>query len=456
MPRPTLGPLFTAAVALSVAAASLSPVPAAAQDAGPYPDTRSDAYYSVPVGALAAEGVFAGTECDEGFCPDEAIDRATMAVWTVRVLDGGDPAPVGSTRFADVDGSHRHAAFIERFAELGVTKGCGDGTAFCPDDTVTRAQMAVFLSRAFSLADGPDPNFSDVPDGAWYGADVARLAASGITKGCDDGTRFCPGDETTRAQMATFLHRALSRAVQPPVMVPTHGGAVTVPQGGSFVAEFDAVTIEAPTGALSGEAQVSLSETSVGIADVPEGEELAATPIAVGITGAEIARPLTFRVDIDTSSLTPTGVVPAWYSDELGSWVPLDAQSVVIGDGEVTFTASLADAEAVSAPTAFGPVLFAGPAGLGAPSGALDYTLAIPFAIVVGIIVFVAVTATVAVVALTSDTVHDALKRFFFGPVDEPDCGSGLLPHWVETVSDSDEGLSQERARLHSGSAGRL
>ena len=211
MPRPTLGPLFTAAVALSVAAASLSPVPAAAQDAGPYPDTRSDAYYSVPVGALAAEGVFAGTECDEGFCPDEAIDRATMAVWTVRVLDGGDPAPVGSTRFADVDGSHRHAAFIERFAELGVTKGCGDGTAFCPDDTVTRAQMAVFLSRAFSLADGPDPNFSDVPDGAWYGADVARLAASGITKGCDDGTRFCPGDETTRAQMATFLHRARTR-----------------------------------------------------------------------------------------------------------------------------------------------------------------------------------------------------------------------------------------------------
>ena len=204
-----------AAVAL-VGAALLSPVPAAAQDAGPYPDTRSDAYYSVPVGALASDGVFGGTECDEGFCPDKPLDRTTMAVWTVRVLDGEDPAPVAATRFTDVDGSHRHAAFIERFAESGVTQGCDDGTAFCPDDTVTRAQMAVFLSRAFDLAEGPDPGFSDVPANAWYAAEVAKLAASGITLGCGDGTRFCPDKDTTRAQMATFLHRALERDSQPP------------------------------------------------------------------------------------------------------------------------------------------------------------------------------------------------------------------------------------------------
>ena len=178
---------------------------------GGFSDVADDAYYSAPVEALAAAGVFAGTECDEGFCPDAPLDRATMAVWTVRVLDGEDPAPVGSTRFADVDGSHRHAAFIGRFDELGVTQGCGDGTRFCPDETVTRAQMAVFLSRAFSLADGPDPNFSDVPADAWYAPDVAKLAASRITKGCGDGTAFCPDDDTNRAQMATFLHRALGR-----------------------------------------------------------------------------------------------------------------------------------------------------------------------------------------------------------------------------------------------------
>ena len=205
--------LAAGAAVVMIGAALLSPVPAAAQDAGPHPDTRSDAYYSEPVAALAADGVFAGTECDEGFCPDEPLDRATMAVWTVRVLDGEDPAPVAATRFDDVDGSHRHAAFIERFAELGVTQGCGDGTAFCPDDTVTRAQMAVFLSRAFSLPEAPDPGFSDLPDGAWYAAEVARLAASRITLGCGDGTVFCPQQDTTRAQMATFLWRAENRPV---------------------------------------------------------------------------------------------------------------------------------------------------------------------------------------------------------------------------------------------------
>ena len=206
--------------ALALVSAVVIDAPSSAQDAVPYPDVAADAYYSVPVAALADDGVFAGTECDDGFCPGEPIDRATMAVWTVRVLDGLEPVAVGSTRFDDVDASHPHAAFIERLAELGVTTGCRDGTIYCPDDPVTRAQMAVFLSRAYKLAEGPDPDFSDVSAGAWYASDVARLAASGITKGCGDGTRFCPGRPTTRAQMATFLHRADTRTP------PSHGGGL--------------------------------------------------------------------------------------------------------------------------------------------------------------------------------------------------------------------------------------
>ena len=66
----------------------------------------------------------------------------------------------------------------------------------------------MFLSRAFELPEGPDPGFVDVPADAWYAADVARLAASKITVGCGDRSGFCPGRDTTRAQMATFLHRA--------------------------------------------------------------------------------------------------------------------------------------------------------------------------------------------------------------------------------------------------------
>ena len=209
----TLRRRLAASAAAALVAASMAlavPAPlAAGQDAGPFPDTPADAFYTPAVEALDHRGVFAGTLCDEGFCPDEPLDRATMAVWTVRVRDWQEPPAVTSTRFADVDATHPHAAFIERFAELGITQGCGDGTNFCPGDGVSRAHMAVFLSRAFALAPGPDPEFNDVAADAWFGPDVARLVASGITRGCGDGTGFCPNQPTTRAHMATFLARAL-------------------------------------------------------------------------------------------------------------------------------------------------------------------------------------------------------------------------------------------------------
>ena len=183
--------------------------PVSAQTAGFDDVPRRGVYYATPVEELNARGVFEGTLCEDGFCPGESIDRKTVAVWLVRVIDGQDPPP-GSSRFPDVN-SQLPAfwpPFIERLAELDVTRGCGDGTNFCPNRNVTRAEMAAFLSRAYNLPDGPDPGFSDVPDDAWYKSYVTQLAASGITVGCKDGTQYCPGRETTRAQMATFLYRA--------------------------------------------------------------------------------------------------------------------------------------------------------------------------------------------------------------------------------------------------------
>ena len=196
--------------AVLAAASTVLILPAAAQG-GAVAEVADEAYYAVPVAALAEDGVFAGTECDDGmFCPSQSLDRETMAVWTVRVLDGEDPAAVSATRFSDVEPDSFYAPFIERMAELGVSTGCDDDPPrFCPDHSVTRAQMAVFLTRAFGLAPGPDPGFSDVPADAWYFDQLAALVASGITKGCDDDPpRFCPDHSVTRAEMATFLWRA--------------------------------------------------------------------------------------------------------------------------------------------------------------------------------------------------------------------------------------------------------
>ena len=194
-----------AVVAVLVGSVAVA-APVAGQPGG-FGDVPVDAGYSVSVSALAELGVFAGTECAGGFCPDADIDRKTVAVWIVRLVDGRDPPVVAQSRFDDVDAAGFYAPFIERMVELGVSSGCGDRSGFCPDSRVSRAHMAAFVSKAYELPNAADPGFSDVAADVWWAVHVARLAGSGITAGCGDGL-FCPERSTTRAETAAFLHRA--------------------------------------------------------------------------------------------------------------------------------------------------------------------------------------------------------------------------------------------------------
>lgn len=167
--------------------------------------------HSRSVEALQAEGVLDGTGCGPGrFCPGDEMRRWTMAVWLVRVLDDSDPGPVTTTRFADVDPNEWWAPYVERLAELEVTKGCKtEPLRFCPGNTVKRGQMAAFLVRAFDLAAADPAGFTDTA-GSVHAADIDALAAAKVTVGCaTDPLRYCPGAAVKRAQMATFLARAL-------------------------------------------------------------------------------------------------------------------------------------------------------------------------------------------------------------------------------------------------------
>ena len=162
------------------------------------------------VEALTVDGVLAGTGCGLGlFCPGDPIPRWMMAVWLARVVDGGDPEPVSASRFVDVDAGQWWAGHVERLAELGITVGCvSEPAQFCPDDPVTRAQMATFLNRAFLLDSAVPAGFADT-GGSVHEAAIDALHAAGITMGCStEPRRFCPQQATTRAQMALFLERA--------------------------------------------------------------------------------------------------------------------------------------------------------------------------------------------------------------------------------------------------------
>ncbi len=158
---------------------------------------------------LQDSGITAG--CGDGnYCPDDTVTRAQMAVFLERGIHGSDYAPpdVGHSQFNDVPDDFWAKNWIEALTNDGVTTGCGNGN-FCPDGNVTRAQMAVFLIRAEHGSDYTPPHvehsrFNDIPDDFWAKDWIEQLAEEGITSGCGGGN-YCPDASVTRAQMAVFL-----------------------------------------------------------------------------------------------------------------------------------------------------------------------------------------------------------------------------------------------------------
>jgi hypothetical protein len=148
--------------------------------------------------------------CGDGrFCPDGVVTRAQMASFLARALD----LPATSTDpFTDDEGS-THEAAINRVAAAGITLGC-DTNRFCPNGRVTRAQMASFLARAFDLDPSSIDWFAD-DDRSSHQGNINRIAWAGITVGCGASV-YCPNGLVTRGQMAAFLHRAIAAPRTPP------------------------------------------------------------------------------------------------------------------------------------------------------------------------------------------------------------------------------------------------
>jgi hypothetical protein len=123
---------------------------------------------------------------------------------------GYTPPAATGTVFTDVPTSYWAAAWIEALAAAGITGGCGGGN-YCPDANITRAQMAIFLLRGKNGSVYAPPAatgtiFTDVPSTYWDAAWIEALAADGITSGCGSGN-YCPESSVTRDQMAVFLVR---------------------------------------------------------------------------------------------------------------------------------------------------------------------------------------------------------------------------------------------------------
>ncbi|MGF1667496.1 MAG: S-layer homology domain-containing protein, partial [Acidimicrobiia bacterium] len=172
----------------------------------PFVDVANTDPFAEAIVWLAEEGITQGCNppTNDRFCPDDSVTRGQMAAFLVRAFGYTD---AGSVDFADDNGSVFESD-IERLATARVTLGCNPPTndRFCPDDRLTRGQMAAFLVRAFGYTDAGSVDFAD-DNGSVFESDIERLATAGVTLGCNPPTndRFCPDDRLTRGQMAAFL-----------------------------------------------------------------------------------------------------------------------------------------------------------------------------------------------------------------------------------------------------------
>jgi len=123
--------------------------------------------------------------------------------------------------FFDVPATHWAFSWIDRLYISGVTTGCLDNPLrYCPEEQVTRAEMAKFLLKGIygeayeppTLLPDESTGFNDVPWDHWAAAWITQLSLDEITSGCGEGN-YCPEKKVTRAEMAKFLLTALYNEV---------------------------------------------------------------------------------------------------------------------------------------------------------------------------------------------------------------------------------------------------
>jgi hypothetical protein len=140
--------------------------------------------------------------------------------------------------FSDVPLADPFFGYIEFMYQGGYTGGCATGPLrYCPNDAITRGQMAVFLERTkrgANFARTPTGTiFTDVTVSTPFAGFIEQLSIDGITSGCAAGT-FCPNATVSRAAMAKFLLKAKCGAAYTPA-TPGVSPFADVPVGDAFL-----------------------------------------------------------------------------------------------------------------------------------------------------------------------------------------------------------------------------
>ena len=190
------------------------PPPPPGDEPPSFDDVPDDHLFNTEITWLAEEGITRGCNPPDNtlYCPDDPVTRGQMAAFLNRALD---LAATTEDYFGDDDGNVFEGD-INRLAESGITRGCNPPTndEFCPDRTLTRAEMATFMVRGFDLTGGAGDDLFTDDDTSVHESAIDILGTAGVTRGCNPPINdlFCPDREITRGEMAAFIYRAFQVA----------------------------------------------------------------------------------------------------------------------------------------------------------------------------------------------------------------------------------------------------
>ena len=169
-------------------------------------------------------GVFAAVAVLAALTPALSTSVASAAPATTATAAGDTTtlsacptnASIAAAGFTDTS-----ATDVDCLKMYGITSGTS-ATTYDPTGSVTRGQMALFLTRAatemgVTLGDGSDQDFTDISN--WSDAEqtaINQLKQLGVTTGTIDGTTYSPADNVTREQMAMFVERLLDSVAPGP------------------------------------------------------------------------------------------------------------------------------------------------------------------------------------------------------------------------------------------------
>lgn len=178
-----------------------------------FTDVTQSAWYSQAVNYVTRSGLMSGTSTGV-FSPDGAMTRAMLV--TVLWRAEGQPEAASSTSFTDVTDGSWYSSAVSWAVENGIVNGTSD-TAFSPDKSITRQEIAAILQRYAKYKNADVTQTADLSSYAdnseiasWASDAMAWAVKSGVITGATS-TTLAPSSNATRAQVATMLMRYMQQ-----------------------------------------------------------------------------------------------------------------------------------------------------------------------------------------------------------------------------------------------------